>query len=274
MNILLLQNTFNQTCGVTRSILNLVDSFNKYPKYHFFLIVEENNLVNLENRHNLEKVVVYNSSKLMFFFHLLLFIKKNKIDVIHSHHRYFDLVSFVASKIFSVKTIMTVHSKVLGLRKISYNSEKIIAVSNAILSHLVKEFKINKNKITVIPNSIDIEKVKITTGKEILLKELNIEEGKKIIGYLGRIDIKEKGIDILLKAINKVDRDIILLLIGKGSNEEYVKNFIKNCRHRIILLKETTKVYDYYNVMNIFVLPSRIDPFPTVLMEAEFQNYQ
>ncbi len=165
MNILLLQNSLNQTCGVTKSILNLVDSFKKYPKYHFFLIVNENNLRNLDSKNNLEKVIVYNSSKIMFLFYLLLFLKKNKIDVIHSHHRFFDLVAFAASKILSVKTIMTVHSKVYGLRRFSYNSEKIIAVSNAISKHLIDEFKVDKGKITVVPNSIDKKILKLKLKK-------------------------------------------------------------------------------------------------------------
>ena len=76
MKILILQNNLNQTCGVTKSILNLVDSFAKYPDYKFYLIVQENNVGNLELEHNLEKVIVYNSSKIMFFLFLFLFIKK------------------------------------------------------------------------------------------------------------------------------------------------------------------------------------------------------
>ena len=164
---------------------------------------------------------------------------------------------------------MTVHSKVYGRRRFSYNSEKIIAVSNAISEHLVNEFNIYKNKITTIPNSINYDEVKITKGREILFDELKLKVGTKIIGYIGRIDIKEKGIDVLLNAFNKVNHDsLILLLIGNGKDENFISEFVKNCKHRIIVLPETKNVFNYYNLMDIFILPSKTEPFGIVLLEA------
>lgn len=269
MNILILQTHLNITCGVTTSILNLAVSFEKYPEYKFFVIVEKNNLGNIEKSHNLRKVLEIKLPRLFFFFYLFFFIKKNKIDIIHSHHRFFDIAAHFVSKLTSIKTVMTVHSKVYGLRQFSYNSQKLISVSKAISDHLINEFKVNKNKILVIPNSIDINSKKITVEREALLKELKIDENKIILGYIGRIDIKEKGIDILLEAYKQINNvNVVLLLVGSGKDENFINSFIKNYSFRVILVPQSKEIYNFYNTIDIFILPSRIEPFGIVLLEA------
>ncbi len=59
-----------------------------------------------------------------------------------------------------------------------------------------------------------------------------------------------------------------MLLVGNGPDIGFVKNFAKNSTKRIVLLDETINVYSYYNLMDIFVLPSKVEPFGLVLIEA------
>ena len=109
---------------------------------------------------------------------LSYFCRVNRINIIHSHHRYFDFVSSFVCYFSKVRTIITVHSKVEGNKKFSYKSERIIAVSESIKMHLVKKFNISASKISVINNFIITDKVYGSNASAMDKKKLGIKGNK------------------------------------------------------------------------------------------------
>jgi len=271
MNVLHLQPELNKTCGVTRTIYYLakvrnVDSI-------VATLGGDNIDYFLKNGINVIKFSSLFYNKFLFpilIFEIVKIIRVNKIDIIHSHHRMFDIAARLASFFYNVKTAMSVHSIVYGNKRFSYKSEKIIAVSNSVKEHLINYFNVNKVKITVIYNFVNISMIKLNNDREQLREELSIAD-KFVFGFIGRIDIKEKGIDILLKAFEKVSQkktNVFLIIVGNGKDKEFAENFISSKNLSAKIIDATENIWDYYNIIDVVILPSRVDPFPLVMLEA------
>ena len=65
-----------------------------------------------------------------------------------------------------------------------------------------------------------------------------------------------------------------LLLVGTGPDFEKIKNIVNesNYKERIILYGVTSESQALYNAMDIFVLPSKHEGFPVVLLEAQISG--
>jgi hypothetical protein len=85
-----------------------------------------------------------------FYTLLKKYLIKNEIQLIHTHHRFPEYISIKAAKELNIKTVTSAHSFVKGYKKISFKSDKIIAVSNSLNSYLQKEFKIEKERIVTL----------------------------------------------------------------------------------------------------------------------------
>lgn len=209
---------------------------------------------------------------LIALIYLIYFVKKNKIDIIHSHHRYFDTIVWICNKILRITTLTTVHSIVYNKKNLSYKSQILIAVSKSVEDHLIEYFGISKYRINQIYNPVNLDLLKTTTSQEKIYRELNIDTDKFIIGYFGNFSKKEKGIDVLLKAISIIDKsnelDYQLILIGDGEDRNYIENFLKSNSINVLLLKSRINIQNYLQVLNCFILPSRVDPFPYVMLEC------
>jgi glycosyltransferase involved in cell wall biosynthesis len=119
---------------------------------------------------------------------------------------------------------------------------------------------------------ISINKLTKEEAREIL----NLPKDKLIFLFVGSV-IYLKGVDILLKAFFHLsnNKKSFLLLVGSYNvNDSYYKdliNFIqKNNLNNIRFegYKSSIDLIKYYQAADIFVLPSRKDVFPRVLIEA------
>lgn len=112
-----------------------------------------------------------------------------------------------------VRILYRLHNAIL---KISLNqAKKLIALNNAEIEQY-KSRGISEEKIEVIPNGIDLSEYDNLPSKGSFRKKFFIKNNEKIILYVGRIH-KEKGLDLLIKAINivfkKLDR-VKLVIVG------------------------------------------------------------
>ena len=274
MRILHLHTKINLTCGISKTIYliakNLVEDFehvvftlggDAIPKFKTAGI----NIISSKCKSN----NIFQT--ILIFAEIIKIVKKQRIDIIHSHHRYFDLLAYFISQHISVRTVTSVQSKVFGKKTLSYKADILLACSNSIKEHLANYFIIDPSKIRVIYNFVDIAEAEIGIQKSILKKNLNINENSVVIGFVGRFSLQEKGIDVLLEAFRKVSQvnvDLILLLIGEGEDRDYIYNFIAGHKVQAVIVAPNKNIFEMYNIMDLVVLPSRIDPFPLVMLEC------
>nr|WP_068893291.1 glycosyltransferase [Pedobacter panaciterrae] len=93
---------------------------------------------------------------------------------------------------------------------------------------------------------------------------------RKFILSVGRLD-HQKGFDLLIKAFEKLQmRDVDLLISGEGVERKNLESQITdlNLNGRVKLIGYQKNLQDYYRQAEMFVLSSRNEGYPNVLVEA------
>ncbi|MDT3697253.1 MAG: glycosyltransferase family 4 protein [Ignavibacterium sp.] len=274
IKILHLQTELNLSCGVTRTISQITKNTSRDFEHHL-IALDGDGLSRFTDFGFHPTLLKYKRNSVIgaikIFKSLAKYCKNNSIQIIHSHHRYFDALSKLLKLFLSVKTITSVQSKVYGNKIISYKADMLIPCSNFIKEHLIKNFKIKEERLKVIYNSVDQSEIFTGRSKEEIMSELNIQPDNFVIGYFGRLDYLEKGIDILLEAfrlLSETNKNIFLLLIGNGKDENEIKSFISVHQLNAKVFNSKKDIYNYYQLIDVYVLPSRIEPFGIVILEA------
>lgn len=177
--------------------------------------------------------------------------------------------------------VVSYHADIVGYNKALFlytpflinflkRANRIIVSSSAILerSPFLSKFK---DKCTVIPYGIDIEKFNLTKELQQKVNSLRSQFKGPIVLFVGRL-VNYKGIEYLISAM--ADIDATLLIVGKGPREGKLKDLAKK-------LKLSNKIYfigelpdkdlpAYYHACDVFVLPSvnNKEEFGIVQLEA------
>jgi len=141
-------------------------------------------------------------------------------------------------------------------------TDNIVAVSDRTKSKLITA---GAENVIVIPNAINFEKIgKVKPRKE-----------KSDVIYSGRL-MKHKNIDFLIKAVAllKVEKsDIRAIIIGEGPEKNSLINLVGelNLQQNIKFFdffKKQENIYRYMKSAKVFVLPSTLEGFGIVALEA------
>jgi glycosyltransferase involved in cell wall biosynthesis len=151
------------------------------------------------------------------------------------------------------------------------NCDVILPISNFIKNSLSQLYHVSEQKMTVMPNAIDCNKVKFSRRGRERFREENDIDGLFIFSA-GRL-IKEKGFHYLISAISRMEEkdDIILGIAGEGY---FDKNLIRLAKSLDVNLKlfgflKGQNLYDAFSASDIFVTPSIWDEaFGIVNIEA------
>lgn len=193
------------------------------------------------------------------------YIRKNHIDIVHTHHRFPEYIVNRIKKECGIFTITTAHSLTRKYKAMSFHSDVILAVSQTVKNHLMERYNISENRILQIYNPVaDLEPA---CSREVARKKLGIQGNRKVILFIGTIS-REKGFDVLIDAFRQANAKIshcMLLVAGKwkGSNR-YA--FTSNAD--ILALPSQAEVSPLYAAADLVVLPSRADSFPFTMLEA------
>jgi len=214
-------------------------------------------------------------------------LRKNKIDILHSHRYKENIIGSIAAKLSGIPVILrTVHGlneHFAGLKRskmVFYESleyvislflvDRLIAVSLDIGRLLTRRY--NSRKIEVIHNSIDLSRIKALKNPTVTRQELSIKEDAIVIGSAGRL-VKVKGLDLLLQAsalIKKSIPNLKVLIAGEGPEKQSLQSLAGSIGldNDIIFAGHRDDVYDLIQAMNVFVLPSYSEGIPLAMLEA------
>ncbi len=135
---------------------------------------------------------------------------------------------------------------------------------------LVQTLKIKRDLQNIsffkfIFSSDRLEKIKvISNGLEILAQDINSQPRQNVI-FVGRLH-KVKGIEYLLKAMQKVDAS--LTIIGKGEDEERLKDLAQGLDVDFLGELPHHEVLKQLLGGRVLVLPSLGEALPNVILEA------
>lgn len=274
INILHISPNFNYTCGVSKYLTIILSELVKYPKLKIHFITNGgDSLERLEsigiNPYIMKfdtgiKNVLYVRKNLK---ELESFCRLNKINIIHTHHRYPEFLANQLKHKLNVKTITTVHSLVRGFKWFSFRSDKIIAVSKAVEKNLIENYGVEQERIIQIYNPIDLKNEEANDTNE-----LDYLKRFRVILFIGR-NHPHKGLDLLLKAfeiLSKKYLDIALVIVSDINEKQ--KNKIKLKNDRIFIFSPQKDVKKFYNIVEIVVLPSKVESFPYTMLESGYFN--
>ncbi len=222
-----------------------------------------------------------------------------KIDIIHNTSDYNEIITPRRKKIPVIATIHHPYAQERRIykansnnidylkyalhRKINYlefnskilckRADRLIAVSNYTARSVIEEYGIQPNKISVIPNAVDINTFNPDIDGTEFRKKLNIES-EKVILFVGRLDF-QKGIEYLISAFSKIIIDfpeLKLIVVGDGPLKNHVRAVISkyNLSESIFLLGrvDTKDLPKIYAACDLFVVPSLMEGFGIVYLEA------
>ncbi|GAA5101087.1 glycosyltransferase [Chryseobacterium ginsengisoli] len=147
------------------------------------------------------------------------------------------------------------------------NYDKIIAQSDDMMKDLNKNFKIKSNKIIKINNPVDFDFIdeKLTNSSKPECFKYNY----KNVVAIGNLSAR-KGFDNLLKVFSRLKNENILLhILGDGQDRDVLhqmKEFLglKN----VVFHGRQENPYQFLKYADLFILSSRYEGFPNVLLEA------
>lgn len=159
-------------------------------------------------------------------------------------------------------------------RKSRYWTEKefnIISPSRWLAAITTRTQHFKNSSITVIPNGIDTSLWRPIRGKQ--RSNSNLGRGKKRImfGVFGDLTIHHKGFDLFEKAIsyfqNTTEYQFQIILIGKH-RPKTIASLLDCDILSITQIQDRQEMARLYNSVDVVVIPSRVDNFPTMALEA------
>lgn len=213
-------------------------------------------------------------------------IKEGNYDVVHSHMGSRGLFVMYYGKKYKVPKRI-VHSHI-AYEPVSNVKRKI----NSMLAMVAKYYATDlfacgkdagiymwgkkasaEGKVHIMTNAVDTDSFKFSNALRIQKqKELQIT-GKFVIGIVGRLS-EQKNYPFLFSAYKKVleqRKDTVLLVVGRGLEEEKIKKLAAdmNLGDSVQFLGIRSDVAELLNAFDMFVLPSRYEGLPVVLIEAQ-----
>ena len=179
----------------------------------------------------------------------------NKSKIVISEHSF-------PSKQYESNSIQSKINKFL-IKKLYGIADKIVAVSNGSAIDLKENFGI-KNKIDVIPNSINIDDINMK-----MQEDLDFDFTRFTYITIGRLD-SGKNHKMMIEAFANLNFDAQLLIIGEGELKEELSSLINELelKNKVFLLGFQSNPYKYLAKSDCFVLTSNYESFGIVLLEA------
>jgi len=206
-----------------------------------------------------------------------------KPNIIHAQHLW--VTPFAALK-SGIPYVITVHgTDLMGFKKDkryhkyalegAKNAAKIITISRQVHNDTLKIYKLPKAKLVMNPNGFDDDMFR---PKNISKKDISEKFGlnvipQKLVSFVGKFT-EFKGIDVLIKAARKVTDaipEVVFALAGDGQLMAEMKQLKADLKLENVYFlghQNQEDVADLYSAADISVVPSRIEPFGLVAIEA------
>ena len=206
------------------------------------------------------------------FFSIIHLCIKNRIDILHSHHRFTSIIARFVSFFLGVPLVVTLHEfhddwKILARY---WTGDITLVPSESLKKHLIGYYGIKPERIISIFNGIEQQPTNLEIPFDI--KGEYRLSGVKRIGFVGRFS-PEKGIRYLVESIPMVlaeHENVEFFFIGEGALEAEIRQLVMELE-----ISPKTHFFGYrpnpdwfYTYLDLLVIPSLSESFGLVAVEA------
>ncbi len=157
-------------------------------------------------------------------------IFEEKFDVVHAHARIPAFLCSILHKRYHFRFVTTAHW--VFSTRFPYNlltrwGERSLAVSDDIKTYLIDNYGIEDDNIRVTINGINLDKFSKDTPYEDIREEFSLEDGKRRIVYVSRMD-KDRSLAAhkLIEASEELAlqfHDLEIIIVGGGDDLDSIK---------------------------------------------------
>ncbi len=272
--------------GAERVICNIVNNLdsNEYD-IHVFVIAKGEH-VYVKNLLDHINIIYGNKENRLRYniFYILKIIRKVSPDIVFlgagglnvliaPFIRFFKKIKWIARETNTVSKHNTSKIQVFLLKKFYNNFDTIIAQCNDMKDDLIVNFSVDPNIVKVINNPLDCKVISENQKKQSSKAKEYFSNGKVNLVACGRLT-EQKGFDLLLSQFSEIPNlgDYHLTIIGRDqdSYSEYLNQIIleKNISKYVSLLPFNENIHAWLSEADIFILSSRYEGFPNILLEA------
>ena len=266
--------------GAQRVLSILANEFSKRD-YRVDLILAQKKgpyLKDISNRVNI--VDLRTSSIIKSILPLVGYFRKDKPDILTSALHHANIAAIIA-KIISrtpVKLLIRQDSyyklpanlkQALPEKTLYKKADYIIAVSEGVADSLINTLKIPKEKIKVIYNPI-FDKSITEKAKQKVFHPFFQDKRYQIILGVGRL-ARVKDFPTLIKAFHSIKTDSMrLMILGEGRERKELENLVQELglEEYVSMPGFVENPYAYLAKASVFVLSSKCEGLPNVLIEA------
>jgi len=136
----------------------------------------------------------------------------------------------------------------------------------------VKRFGVPGDKVSTIPNGVDLENFRLDSDLDELRAELSIKQDDKVLLFVGRLS-RVKRVEVLIASTLRLLREgfsVKTVIVGDGPSRDYYRKLADSLKANVIFTGwvPRSQTYKFYNIADVFVLPSLSEGLPTALLEA------
>lgn len=267
--------------GVGSFLINAQNIINKEAFSFDYLIIE--NVVNAAFPHIVkelnskvyllnDKLSLFNSFKIKKDLDIFFKTHANDYDILHLHSANIGMLVFPIARKYGIKVrVLHAHSTkysdcwlksfrnwVIEVPVLKYSTNLIACGKNA------GAFQFKKSVYDVVYNGIDTRRFHYKYFER---------EKRFVIGHVGNF-VPVKNHQFLLKLMESLIKnsfDCEIWFAGTGALEDTIKKDVKQrgLEGRVKFLGRVAHTEDFYNQIDLFVLPSFYEGFPVSLMEAQ-----
>lgn len=269
--------------GAEKVLLDLADLM--VDNGHKVKIVYMADILELSSRNSIEKKClnidsIFSIPRALFEFNKI--VKDFQPDIIHSHMVHANIFGRIFKIINSkYKLINTAHSSNEGgwLRVVFYRlTHNFSNLNTNVSTDAVKAFEnqgaVPRNSMKVVFNGIDLNKYSYKEdSRTLVFNELGIPLNYKLITSIGRLTEAKDFPNLILgvykyKMTNPLPFKVVIA--GKGELQNELMALIKeyNLQDDILLLGRRNDINNILSATDLFILSSKYEGLPTVLLEA------
>ena len=205
------------------------------------------------------------------YFILKKVIKKEKVDIVHSHARIPSFVcGMLKARMKDAFTFVTsahwVFYTGMGLKYLTNWGQKVVAVSDDIREYLMENYRVRYEDIFVTINGIDTEKFSPNTDQSRVRAEFGLKEEEPTLVYVSRMDESRALVARQLIALGpklaKAVPGLRMLIVGGGDVYDELLEKTKEAnaaigRECITMTGGRTDINELVSVADVFVGVSR-----------------